>query len=462
MVKYFVIDSNIFMKSFNALTGFDDNIVVVTATVLEELNKYKDAHNSVGFNSRETLRILKELRRKGKLSDGVKLLNGGTLMTKHGMSNNMPAEYPLTINDNKIIATAMLIQEEHPDNRVIIVTSDVDMMIKCDDIGIEVQEYMNESITYDYTYTGFREASLLGSDIDRLYSNGHVALSDITDKTDLGNLEENEYINISSNDGTNKHALAYHRSGVIYILRDEKLIGYNGIKGRNFKQKMLMHALLAPTSEISLVIVMGTAGTGKTFLAEACGLEKTYTSMGRTYKYQRNGGEYESMIITRTNVQSDNDLGALPGDLEEKMNPLLRPFYDNMKKIFEGKEKDKENAKQQIQYVLGNEIVEIEAVGYLRGASLEDKFLIVDEAQNMTASQALEVVTRAADGTKVVLLGDPDQIDARYLDKHNNGLVFTAERMKGDIGTAQITFAEDDTVRSRLSMAAAARMKTTY
>jgi len=217
-----------------------------------------------------------------------------------------------------------------------------------------------------------------------------------------------------------------------------------------------MHALLAPADEIPLVICKGPAGTGKTLLAIACALEQTYASMDN--KKRNKDQKYESVMITRTNTISDNDLGFLPGTLEEKMDPLIAPFMDNMKTIFAGKERDLDLAAEQIEYVMGKGIVNIAAVGYLRGRSLPNTYLIVDEAQNMTVHQALEIVTRAGEGTKVVLLGDPNQIDARYLDKRNNGLVFAAEKMKGSKLCAQITFEEEEAQRSALCVEAAKRM----
>ena len=277
--------------------------------------------------------------------------------------------------------------------------------------GCDVQGYKNETVEIDNVYSGKRDISLSCARINQLYD------------------EKKLFV-------------------------DEKpLRGFGGIRGKNLTQKMLMHALLAPASKLPLVVVKGPAGTGKTLLAIACGLNDTY-SQGRMERI------YDQIMITRSNTISDNDLGFLPGTLEEKMDPLVAPFMDNMKTIFvgTGKDKDLETAENQIEYVMTHGIVKIAAVGYLRGRTLPDTYLIVDEAQNLTVHQALEIVSRAGENTKFVLLGDPDQIDSRYLDRRNNGLVFTAEKMKGSPLCAQITFEQEESVRSPLAMEAAKRM----
>ena len=227
----------------------------------------------------------------------------------------------------------------------------------------------------------------------------------------------------------------------------DEVVGQQHIIG---KGKLLYRAIKA--DKLSSVIFYGPPGTGKTMLAITCGLDGTYTD-----EFER---KYDQVMITRTNVLSDNDLGFLPGDLEEKMSPLVAPFMDNMLQIFagQGKDRDLSVGKKQIDYVLDKEIVKIEAVGYMRGRSVSHTYLIVDEAQNMTVSQALEIISRAGAGTKVVLLGDPDQIDAKYLSKRNNGLVFASDKMKGSPLCAQVTFEQGESVRSPLAMEAAKRL----
>ena len=346
-------------------------------------------------------------------------------------------------------------QSEKYQMPVILVTNDLSMKINASACGALVEGYRNESIesSSNEQYSGKRLIdTVTDEDIDNLYAAGKEGVG--VAFTGADDLVENEYLIMK---GSSKSAIGIHRNGRIYIVDAKSVPAYRDIKPRNASQRMLMHALNAPVDEIPLVIAKGPAGTGKTMLAIACGLAHTYNKLSRSSsKYEDN--DYDQILITRSNTISDNDLGFLPGDLEEKMSPLVAPFMDNMQTIFAGKEHDLATAKQQIDFVMERGFVRIEAVGYLRGRSISRSYLIVDEAQNLTVNQALEIVTRAGEGTKVVLLGDPNQIDARYLDKRNNGLVFTAEKMKGSPLCAQITFEEDEAQRSALCIEAAKRL----
>lgn len=458
MKKTYVLDTNILMTSPNALFGFADNDVVITGTTLQELDAHKGDPGERGYNTRETVRLLESLRKQGSLIEGVKTWDGGRIMLEPDMvdASVLPAGYNIEVPDNRIIATVLKMgQSEKYQMPVILVTNDLSMKINASACGALVEGYRNESIesSSNEQYSGKRFIdTVTDEDIDNLYAAGKEGVEAIF--TGVDDLVENEYLIMK---GSSKSAIGIHRNGRIYIVDAKSVPAYRDIKPRNASQRMLMHALNAPVDEIPLVIAKGPAGTGKTMLAIACGLAHTYNKLSRSSsKYEDN--DYDQILITRSNTISDNDLGFLPGDLEEKMSPLVAPFMDNMQTIFAGKEHDLATAKQQIDFVMERGFVRIEAVGYLRGRSISRSYLIVDEAQNLTVNQALEIVTRAGEGTKVVLLGDPNQIDARYLDKRNNGLVFTAEKMKGSPLCAQITFEEDEAQRSALCIEAAKRL----
>lgn len=440
-LKTYVLDTNILLTSPNAIYGFADNNIVITSTTLQELDVHKNDKGEAGFNARKAIRILDSLRQKGDLLKGVLLDNGGHLYIEPNcIEDNLPYGYNLTIADNRIIDAVLgMERSDKYEKPVILVTNDISMRINASVCGAKVQSYKNEMIEDDETYSG-RCIIECDAPAFNIYETESYPVPENTV------LEENEYVILKN--GTCS-AICVHRNGILHRL-DTKAFKAFGIDGRNAPQKMLMHALLAPADEIPLVICKGPAGTGKTLLAIACGLEQVYTN-----KEQK---KYDRIMITRTNTISDNDLGFLPGGLEAKMAPLMAPFLDNMKVIFAGKEHDMELAMQQLNYVNQKGIVNITAVGYLRGRSLSNTYLIVDEAQNMTVNQALEIVTRAGEGTKVVLLGDPNQIDARYLDKRNNGLVFASEKMKGSKLCAQITFEENEAQRSELCIEAAKRL----
>lgn len=458
MKKTYVLDTNILMTSPNALFGFADNDVVITGTTLQELDAHKGDPGERGYNTRETVRLLESLRKQGSLIEGVKTWDGGRIMLEPDMvdASVLPTGYNIEVPDNRIIATVLKMgQSEKYQMPVILVTNDLSMKINASACGALVEGYRNESIesSSNEQYSGKRFIdTVTDEDIDNLYAAGKEGVGAVFTGSD--DLVENEYLIMK---GANKSAIGIHRNGRIYIVDAKSVPAYRDIKPRNASQRMLMHALNAPVDEIPLVIAKGPAGTGKTMLTIACGLAHTYNKLSRSSnRYEDN--DYDQILITRSNTISDNDLGFLPGDLEEKMSPLVAPFMDNMQTIFAGKEHDLATAKQQIDFVMERGFVRIEAVGYLRGRSISRSYLIVDEAQNLTVNQALEIVTRAGEGTKVVLLGDPNQIDARYLDKRNNGLVFTAEKMKGSPLCAQITFEEDEAQRSALCIEAAKRM----
>ena len=453
--KTYVLDTNILMQSPKAIFGFADNDIVITGTTLQELDKHKTDKGETGYNTREVIRILDSYRYKGNLLKGVSLEKnmGNLILEPDCISENLPQGYNLSVPDNRIISAVIGMKTTGKyDEPIILVTNDVSMRLNASICGVEVQGYRNETIDTTEKYTGRRELNIPSADINQLYKDGYISYPIENDdiKKAFPELEENEYLLLNASDNPGQTALAMYKNNKIHLINDKDLRGCGNIKGRNAAQKMLMKALLAPSEEIPLVIANGPAGTGKTLLAIACGLEKTYGS----HKER----EYDQVLITRSNTISDNDLGFLPGTLEEKMDPLVAPFIDNMQTIFAGKERDLELAEEQISYVMEKEIVKICAVGYMRGRSLNNTYLIVDEAQNLSVNQALEIVSRAGMGTKVVLLGDPDQIDARYLDKRSNGLVFTAERMKGSPLCAQITFDQEESVRSPLAMEAAKRM----
>ena len=451
MKKTYVLDTNILMTSPNALFGFADNDVVITGTTLQELDAHKGDTGERGYNTRETFRLLESLRKQGSLITGVATWDGGRIILEPNLvdTSYLPYGYSIEVPDNRIIATVLKMNGNAKyKTPVILVTNDLAMKVNAAACGVLVEGYRNERIESETKeqYTGKRFIdTVTDEDIDQLYSLGKNGVD--CSFTGCDDLVENEYLIMK---GTSKSAIGIHRDGKIYIVDAKSVQTYMDIKPRNASQRMLMHALSESVSKIPLVIAKGPAGTGKTLLAIACGLAQTYD--------KRMEGVYDQILITRSNTISDNDLGFLPGDLEEKMSPLIAPFMDNMQTIFAGKEHDLSLAKQQIDFVMEKGIVRIEAVGYLRGRSISRSYLIVDEAQNLTVNQALEIVTRAGEGTKIVLLGDPNQIDARYLDKRNNGLVFTAEKMKGSPLCAQITFEEDDAQRSALCIEAAKRL----
>lgn len=463
MKKIYVLDTNILMQSPHALFGFDDNDVYLTTTITQELDKHKTDSGESGFNAREAIRILDELRRNyGKKHslgefDGIPLPNGGTLHIMPDCDvNRLPRGCSLDVADNRIINSVIeLTQTSH--KQVVLVTNDTSMRFNAFGMSrnsIAIQEYKNETIETDETYMGKVEIQLPKAIIDRIASDGTLPLAEIPQELIQMQLYENEFLHLTAFEKPEQSLITIYQKGDIHLIRTKNLRGFNGVRAKNLTQNCLLYGLLAPAEEIPLVIAQGPAGTGKTLLSVACGLDGTYRAE------RGHGSQYAELLMTRSNVVMDNDLGFLPGDLEDKMSPLIAPFIDNMENIFGGfgKDRDIDLARDQIAYVRERGIANICPIGYIRGRTLINKYLIVDEAQNLTVSQALAIITRAGEGTKVVLLGDPDQVDAKYLDRRNNGLVFAAEKMKGSPYCCQVTFEQEESVRSPLAMEAAKRL----
>lgn len=427
MVKIYLLDTNILLHQPRALFGFDDNIVAITSVTLQELDQKKSSPGELGYMAREAIRELS--RMKGSFKDGIELDNGGIFRIFQATDVNHMPGYPDT-PDNRIINTVFEIQH-HCKEPVILVTNDVSMMINAEFVGVTVQTYHNEHIDTDEMYTGRNEE--VQEDSPGL-PNEYGVFYYPSGGTALKRFVNNEWVQLNDEDYKCEYCVP-----------------------KNVGQRFALHALLSSPEDIPLVILKGPAGCAKTFLSLAAGLQGYF------------GDKYDRLIITRSNTLSDAELGFLPGDLEDKMGPLVAPFFDNLQILLklknesENKNKrymhdDAEEVKAQIEDMIETGIIEIGSLAYMRGRSLVNSFVIIDEAQNCSIGQILEIVTRAGEGSKIVLLGDPDQIDNPKLDRRNNGLVFASERMKGSDLCAQVTFKDSETVRSRLSSEAAKRL----
>lgn len=435
-IKTFVLDTNILLHSPNAVYGFDDNEVIITGTTLQELDKFKSYHDEKGYNARETCRILEDLRTKGDLLTGVRLDNGGLVKVEPDGINedNLPKGYSITVPDNRIISTTLTLKKKSNVN-VILVTNDVSMRINASVCGLDVESYRNDHISTDENYTG-RRIIITGKDvIDDMYRQGFVDAGYLYKEYGISQINENEFLTLKSE---NTSALGQYRNGMVRKISDTPKVF--GVKPKNSAQKFFLEALLTPAEEIPLVIGIGPAGCAKTFLSLAGGLESYYD------------GTYDRILITRNNVTADADFGYLPGSIDEKMTPLIAPFLDNLESLLRGNSKEEpDQIQMQIDDMFLTKTLDICPLAYMRGRSITNSFLIVDEAQNATKSQIRDIITRAGQGTKIVLLGDPNQIDNHLLDKWNNGLIWAAEKMKDSALCAQITFNESESVRSKLA-----------
>lgn len=455
MVKAYILDTNILLDSPRAIFGFDDNTVIITGTTLQELDSKKTAPGELGFNARETCRIIEKLRLKGDLTAGVPMDNAGVFKVILNAGQwHMPSCYSEDKPDNQIINTVLDIKKNqgHMFNQVVLVTNDTSMRINASVCAAAcgfsdfVESYRNDHVSSAEMYTGKRELQVSKEAIDYIYKNKMLPPEAIF-RGDIPEPVENEFFILQSDQSS---ALAVYRNHELKLI-DTKTLHPCHVQPKNASQTFALWALMQPVEEIPFVILKGPAGTAKTFLSLAAGLDQTYDS--KTHR------SYDSVLISRNNVMADADFGYLPGELEDKMNPLLAPFFDNLESLLRGNsDEDRECISRQIEDMIDSGVIEICALAYMRGRSITNKFLIVDETQNATRSQIRDIITRAGAGCKIVICGDPEQIDAHNLDKLNNGLVFASEKMKGSPVCAQISFTEEESVRSELAKEAIKRL----
>ena len=442
MVKNFVLDTNILLLDPECiLNGFDDNTVIITGTSLQELDSKKKAKGEVGYNARECCRILDEIRKQGDLLQGVKNQNGGLIKIEpDGVRQEyLPDGYSIQSADNRIISTCIHLQKMHME--IILVTNDISMRVNAAICGIPVEEYRNSMID-ESGYSGHTDLEVSEKMIDQIFDDLAIPAPEDAD------LETNEFVTLHAG---GRSALSIHQNGYLNLIKDRKLFG--GVMPKNAMQSYAIWALSAPVEEIPLVILLGPAGTAKTFLSLAVGLDQTYTSQSRD-------GRYSKIMISRPTAESFQEIGFLPGGLDDKLAPLLASYYDNLEILLNrsGKE-SRDQIRMHMDDLLESGVVEICGLNFIRGRSLVDTYLICDEAQNASSTLIRDVITRAGKGTKVVIAGDPNQIDVPILDKRNNGLVYAAENMKGSPLAAIIAFSEGNSVRSKLSREAVERLR---
>lgn len=458
MEKNYVLDTNVLLQSPYALFSFGDNRVILPHVVLEELDRFKKDPTENGANARQTARILDLLREKGDLTQGVSLPSGGTLKIELNFKDiELPSGWPPDKADNRILKVCKGLTEQGM--QTILVTKDIFERIKCSIIGVPVQDYQNEQVVSpDNQYRGRCELYAAPEKIDAFYLNGTLDPEN-TFSYDSGlaekqsaDLTANEFVLIKSTENGKQSALGRFDGKNIVALsfQDERPFG---IKPRNVGQRFVVEALMMSAEEIPLVIIKGAAGTAKTFLSLAVGLHKVINQREKTYR---------KILVCRPNVKLDNDIGFLPGTESEKLAPYMRSVVDNLEILIDSNESERYKSecelKDKVDELFLRNIVTTEAIAYIRGRSIQQNWVIIDEAQNLTPKQVKSIVTRAGKGTKLILLGDPDQIDHPYLDSRTNGLCYASERMKGSAFCCQISMNDNECERSPLAFDSAVRM----
>jgi PhoH-like ATPase len=413
MRKNFVLDTNVLLHDPRAFFNFDEHTVVIPIYVLEEIDHFKKELSERGRNAREVARRLDEFRENGaRLSEGVPLPKEGLLKVALAARQLPEALKASQIADNRILGVALEVRDADPETPTILVTKDVNLRIRADALGLRAEEYQAESIDIEELYSGNGEMEVSRADVDRFYAEGNLPLQH-------NGLHANQYLLLRDKENPSHTALGRfdgpnQRVQPIKKLRD----GVWGIRPRNKEQHFALDLLL--NDDIKMVTLVGKAGTGKTLLAIAAGLQKCVEE-----------GIYQKLLVSRPIFPLGKDIGFLPGDIEEKLNPWMQPIYDNIELLLGfSKAEKKEGRSHQELIDLG--YIEIEPLTYIRGRSIPNQFMIVDEAQNLTPHEVKTIITRVGENTKIILTGDPYQIDNPYIDASNNGLTTVVEKFKGE------------------------------
>ena len=451
--KNFILDTNVLLYDPQALFQFEENNLYIPITVIEEIDRFKKNMDETGRNARQVSRILDGLRDHGQLASGVSLPDGGTLrvvMYQPGMMANLPPELHGDKADNLILAVAMHIRNGGK-TPTILITKDTNLRIKADTMKLRAEDYEHGKIAFEELYSGFAACPAAREMIDMFYDNGRFVPGDNC------KFSPNQGVLYSDSGSPSHSALGRFDAGenAVVLLNPDLVKGVWGIRSRNREQQFALDLLL--NDEIQIVTLVGKAGTGKTLLALAAGLQKTAEE-----------NVYNRMLVSRPVYPMGKDLGFLPGDIQEKLSPWMQPIFDNMELLlrdngaYDGKrlksrgkvaEKSAGQLNSSYKELIEMGIMEIEPLTYIRGRSLPNQYMIVDEAQNLTPHEVKTILTRAGEGTKIVLTGDPYQIDNPYVDASSNGLTYVVDKFRGERIAGHVTLNKGE--RSALAELAA-------
>ena len=431
--KTYILDTNVYLTDANSIFAFGKNDIMIPLKVIEEIDKHKKRQDSVGLNARNTIRILDLLREKGNLKKGVRIGKGkGLLYIRHCDVSLLPRELDPTDADNMIIGTILAEKKNFPTKKIIAVSRDVNMRIKFDSLDVKTQDYTVGQVVQDSSmlYTGFAKHLVDDEIIDRFYDGEKIYL-----EADEVKLQPNQMVMLVSSANEKKTGIArfmnYNRPLKKIIERSDVW----GVKPRNKEQNFALDLLLDP--DVPVVTLVGKAGCGKTLCAIAAGLHQTVED-GQESTYRR-------LIVTRPIQPLGRDIGYLPGTLEEKMEPWLSPIKDNLEYLL--------GDRKMLDLYFDDGTIEVEAMTYIRGRSISNAYIVIDESQQLTQHEIKTILTRVGENTKIVLTGDIEQIDNVYVDETSNGLTYVVEKFKEHDISAHITLLRGE--RSKVATLAA-------
>ncbi len=432
--KTFILDTNVLLHNPQAITMFGDNYVIIPILALEELDRFKKLNDEKGKNARAVSRFIDSLRGQGSLSQGVKMENGGIL--------KIPVEMPEMILkgldnhkvDNQILATAITLQQRGVEN-VRLVTKDVNLRVKADVFGVVAENFEHHKVNIEELYSGSVTLEVPEETINRFYADKKIPMG-------KHEVYPNQFVILREMTGTTRQSgvgkVNWKDKTVVPLQMGEQEVW--GIKAKNLKQKFALEALLDST--VPLVTLVGSAGTGKTLLAIAAALRLTMDER-----------RFRRILVSRPVIPLGRDIGYLPGTKEEKIAPWMQPIFDNLEFLMDQNGESEETGEGTLRYLTESGKIVLEPITYIRGRSIPKQFIIIDEAQNLTPHEVKTIVSRAGEGSKVVLTGDPYQIDNPYLDSSSNGLTYLVERFKSQQMFGHITLTKSE--RSPLAAMAA-------
>lgn len=433
--KTYVLDTNVYLTNASSINSFGNNDIIIPLKILDEIDKHKKRQDSVGAHARETIRKLDFFRSKGNLAKGVRMGKGlGIVKVRSYNPLILPDDLDLEDSDNQILATALSEQEAIPRRKVIVVSRDINMRVKCDALGLQSEDYYAEQVleSSEGLYSGRAEILVDEQVIDNFYSDEEVFLDEAE------NLYPNQFVMLISNSNDKKTALAKFKNKLLPLQKIMKSSRATwGTNPRNKEQQFAVDLLM--DDSIPVVSLVGKAGSGKTLLALAAGLEQTFGS----------DSKYKKIVVTKPVEPVGKDIGFLPGTMEDKMLPWLAPIQDNLQFLMG-------DDKTTLELYMEKGKIEVEAMTFIRGRSICNAFIVIDEVQNMTQHEIKTVLTRVGENTKIVLTGDIEQIDNMYIDETNNGLSYVVERLKDEQITGHITLLRGE--RSPVATIAATKL----
>ena len=432
-MKNYILDTNVLLHDPNSLLSFEENSVLIPIEVIEEIDRFKRESTELGQNARAVSRMLDSFRGEGHLSEGVKLPTGGKLKIVF-QKNGHAADGGLSANsvDNRILSLAAGIQKAQPRNPTILVSKDINLRIKADALGLQAEDYETDRVFIKDLYTGMIEMAVSSQQLAAFRTRGELEL-------EAGKKYfPNEYCTLTDETNPKRTALTkVDPTGRKLVPIVDCREGVWGIKPRNREQHFAFDALL--DDRVKLVTLMGKAGTGKTLLAMAAGLKRVVLDR-----------EFRRLVVARPTISMGKELGFLPGSLDEKLAPWMQPIHDALEMLSDlnmGHEHRRSGD------LMRSGSIVVEALSYIRGRSIANQFMIIDEAQNLTPLEAKTIITRVGSGTKIIFTGDPYQIDNPYVDSSSNGFNYVVSRFRAEAVAAHIELQKGE--RSELAELAA-------